>query len=328
MHKPEPDDTLPQFNVHDLNWNQVSFIEALLDGLSRPQKAIPCAFLYDHRGMRYFDQICRLPEYYPYRTEIRILQSNAPEIAQLIGAEAVLYELGSGSSVKTPILLDKLDSLYAYVPIDVCKDALVSSSAEISASYPGLRVEAICGDYAKPGVLPDIESRGRQVAFFPGSTIGNLNHRDATALLKQWRVRLGSGGLMIVGVDLKKDPALIELAYNDNQGVTEAFIKNVLARANRELKADFDLDGFYYDAVWDKDAGCMRMHLISQRDQQVRIAGRDFYFARDEELHIEDSHKYSLQEFSEIASAGGFSVAQTFTDPRKLFSVNVLTACS
>jgi L-histidine Nalpha-methyltransferase len=326
MHKQDPDATLPQFNVHDLNWNQVSFIEALLDGLSRPQKAIPCTFLYDHRGMRYFDQICRLPEYYPYRTEIRILQSHAPDIAQLIGADSVMYELGSGSSVKTPILLDKLDSPYAYVPIDVSKETLVSSSAEISASYPELRVEAICGDYAKPSMLPDIESSGRPVAFFPGSTIGNLNHREAIMLLKQWRARLGSSGLMIVGADLKKDPGLLELAYNDDQGVTAAFIKNVLTRANREASADFDADAFRYEGRWDEDAGCVRMNLVSRRDQEVHIAMRDFYFARDEELHIEDSHKYTLEEFNQIACAGGFSVAQVLTDPRSLFSVQILTA--
>jgi L-histidine N-alpha-methyltransferase len=326
MHRPEPDLDLPQFNVHDLGWNKVSFLEALLDGLSRPQKAIPCAYLYDHRGMRYFEQICRLPEYYPYRTEIRILQSHAPEIAELIGRDAVLYELGSGSSVKTPILLDKLDSLYAYVPIDVSKDALVSASAELSASYPNLRVEAICGDYAKPSMLPDIESTGRPVAFFPGSTIGNLNHREAIALLKQWRARLGSSGLMIVGVDLKKDPELIVLAYNDHQGVTEAFIKNVLARANREASTDFDIEAFRYEGRWDEGDGRMRMNLVSRRDQEVHIAGRDFYFARDEELHVEDSHKYAPEEFAELACAGGFSVAQVFTDPRNLFSVQILSA--
>jgi dimethylhistidine N-methyltransferase len=328
MHKQDPELDLPQFNVHDLGWNKTSFIEAMLDGLSRPQKAIPCAFLYDRRGSRYFEQICGLPEYYPYRTEIRILQSHAPEIAELIGADAVLYELGSGSSVKTPILLDKIDGLYAYVPIDVSRDALIAASAELSAAYPNLRVEAICGDYAKPSMLPDIESRGRPVAFFPGSTIGNLNHREAIALLKQWRARLGSSGLMIVGVDLKKDPGLIELAYNDNQGVTEAFIKNVLARANKEANAGFDLDAFRYEAFWDEDRGCMRMNLVSRRDQEVSLAGRDFYFARDEELHIEDSHKYTCEEFAEIATAGGFSVAKVFADPRKLFSVQILTACS
>jgi dimethylhistidine N-methyltransferase len=328
MHKAEPDLAVPRFNLHDLGWNKVSFLEALLDGLSRPQKAIPCQYLYDRRGMRYFEQICRLPEYYPYRTEIRILQSHAPEIAELIGADAVLYELGSGSQAKTPILLDKLDSPYAYVPIDVCRDALISSSTEIAAGYPDLRVEAICGDYAKPSMLPDIESTGRPVAFFPSSTIGNLTHREAIALLKQWRARLGSGGLMIVGVDLKKDTGLIELAYNDSQGVTAAFILNVLAHANREANADFDCEAFRYEGRWDEDDGCVRMNLISRRDQEVHIAGRDFYFARDEELHVEDSHKYAPEEFAEIAAGGGFSVAQVFTDPRKLFSVNILSAGS
>ena len=326
MHRPDADLAVPRFNLHDLGWNQVSFLEALLDGLSRPQKAIPCAFLYDRRGMRYYEQICRLPEYYPYRTETRILQSHAPDMAELIGSDAVLYELGSGSSAKTPLLLDKLDSLYAYVPIDVSRDALISASAELSAAYPGLRVEAICGDYAKPSMLPDIESTGRPVAFFPGSTIGNLNHREAISLLKQWRARLGSSGLMIVGVDLKKDCGLIELAYNDNQGVTAAFIQNVLVRANREANANFDSEAFRYEGRWDEDAGCVRMNLVSRRDQEVHIAGRDFYFARDEELHVEDSHKYALEEFAEMACAGGFSVAQVFTDPRKLFSVHILSA--
>jgi dimethylhistidine N-methyltransferase len=326
MHRPDPQLDLPRFNLHDLGWNKVSFLEALLDGLSRPQKAIPCHFLYDRRGMRYFEQICRLPEYYLQRTEIRILQRHAPEIAELIGADAVLYELGSGSAVKTPILLDKLDRPYAYIPIDVSRDALISASTEIAASYPDLRVEAVCGDYAHAHLLPDIESSGRPIAFFPGSTIGNLNRREAVALLKQWRARLGSSGLMIVGVDLKKDPGLIELAYNDDQGVTAAFIQNVLARANREADADFDVSAFVYDARYDPDDGCVHMHLISRRDQEVHIAGRDFYFARDEALHVEDSHKYAPEEFAEIACNGGFSVAQVFTDPRKLFSVQILTA--
>lgn len=326
MNKPERRRAAPQFNLHDLGWNDVSFLEALLAGLSKPEKAIPCAYLYDRRGMRYFDQICKLPEYYPYRTEIRILQSHAPEIAELVGADAVFYELGSGSAVKTPLLLDKLDSPYAYVPIDVSRDALISASTEIAASYPNLRVEAVCGDYAQPHLLPDVESSGRPVAYFPGSTIGNLNHREATALLKQWRARLGSSGLMVIGVDLKKDRGLVELAYNDNQGVTAAFIRNVLTRANRECEADFDVDAFRYDAHWDEDDGCVRMHLVSRRDQAVRVGALDFYLARDEALHIEDSHKYAPAEFADMASAGGWSVAQAFTDPRKLFSVQILSA--
>jgi dimethylhistidine N-methyltransferase len=326
MHRAEPDLAVPQFNLHDLTWNRPSILEALLDGLSRPQKAIPCEFLYDRRGMLYFEQICRLPEYYLARTETRILQRHAPEIAELIGADALLYELGSGSRAKTPILLDKLGSPHAYIPIDVCRDALVSSSTEIAASYPDLRVEAVCGDYAQPQALPELESTGRPVAFFPGSTIGNLSRREAAALLKQWRARLGSSGLMIVGVDLKKDPGLIELAYNDSQGVTAAFIKNVLARANREADADFDLDAFHYDGRYDEDEGCVRMHLVSYRDHDVRVGALEYYVARDEALHIEDSHKYAPEEFCEVANAGGFSVAHVFTDPRKLFSVQILSA--
>lgn len=328
MYRPDPQQAVPQFSLHDLGWNQVSFLEALLDGLSRPEKAIPCAYLYDRRGMRYFEQICRLPEYYPHRTEIRILQSHAPEIAKLIGPEAVLYELGSGSLAKTPLLLDKADRPYAYVPIDVCRDALISSSTEIAAAYPELRVEAVFGDYAAPSLLPDIDSAGRPVAFFPGSTIGNLKRREAVALLRQWRARLGSNGMMIVGVDLKKDRGLIELAYNDSQGVTAAFIQNVLTRANRECEADFDINGFHYEARYDEDDGCVRMDLISRRDQDVRIGALDFHFARDEALHIEDSHKYSLEDFAELAGAAGFSVAHVRTDPRNLFSVQILSAAS
>ena len=326
MNRPQRELAVPHFNLHELGGNGVSFLEALLTGLSRPEKAIPCAYLYDHRGMRYFEQICRLPEYYPQRTEIRILQSHAPEIAEMIGPDAVLYELGSGSAVKTPMILDKLDTPYAYMPIDVCRDALIAASTEIAASYPDLRVEAVCGDYSHPQVLPELVSSGRPVAYFPGSTIGNLNRREAIAMLKQWRARLGSSGLMVVGVDLKKDVGLIELAYNDSQGVTAAFIQNVLARANRECEADFDLDAFHYDARWREDKGCVSMNLVSRRDQDVRVGALDFYFARDEALHIEDSHKYSLEDFARIAGAAGWSVAQVFTDPRKLFSIQVLSA--
>lgn len=326
MNRPERHLDAPRFNLHDLAWNRVSFLEALLDGLSRPQKAIPCQFLYDRRGMRYYEQICRLPEYYPARTETRILLSHAPEFAELIGPDAVVYELGSGTSTKTPLLLDKLHAPYAYVPIDVCRDALISSSTEIAAAYPDLRVDAVCGNYAYPEALPEIEAPGRPVAFFPGSTIGNLNRREAVALLKHWRAHLGSSGLMIIGVDLKKDPALIELAYNDPQGVTAAFIQNVLTRANREVDANFDCDAFHYEGRYDEEDGCVRMNLLSRRDQNVHIGALEFYFARDEALHVEDSHKYTIEDFAQIATEGGFSVAQVFTDPRKLFSVQILNA--
>lgn len=326
MTKPQREIAVPRIGLHELGWNETSFLEALLAGLSRPQKSIPCQFLYDPHGAHLFERICELPEYYLTRTEIRILQSHAYDLARLIGPEAIVYELGSGSSAKTPILLDKLERPYAYVPIDIAREPLIAAAAEIAAAYPEMRVEAVCGDYASPQLLPEIESNGRPVAFFPGSTIGNLSHRDATALLRLWRAHLGSSGLMIVGVDLKKDHGLLNRAYNDDQGVTADFILNVLAHANREAEADFDLDAFAYEANYDEESGAVRMHLVSRRDHEVNIAGRAFYFARDERLHIEDSHKYAPEEFAEIAQAAGFSIARVYTDPRNLFSIQILRA--
>ena len=326
MNKPQREIALPRFELHDMGWSERSFLEALLAGLSKPQKSIPCQFLYDPEGAHLFDRICELPEYYPTRTEIRILQSHAHDLAHMVGPDAVLYELGSGSSTKTPIILDRLERPFAYVPIDVARDHLIAASTELAAAYPDLRVEAVCGDYATPQMLPEIECPGRPAAFFPGSTIGNLTHREAIALLKRWRAHLGSGGLMIIGVDLKKDPNLLTRAYNDDQGVTAQFIRNVLTHANRDAEADFDIESFDYEAHWDDDEGAVRMHLVSRADQEVHIAGRAFYFARDERLHVEDSHKYAPDEFADIAHAAGFSVARVYTDPRRLFSVQVLNA--
>jgi len=326
MNKSQRQIAVPSIGVHDIGWNERTFLEALLNGLSAPQKCIPCQFLYDPTGAQLFDQICDLPEYYLTRTETRILQSHAYDIARLIGPDAVIYELGSGSSVKTPILLDKLERPHAYVPIDVSRENLVASAAEIAAAYPNMRVEAVCGDYGAPQLLPEFDAAGRPVAFFPGSTIGNLTQRDAIALLRLWRAHLGSSGLMVIGADLKKDPALLNRAYNDEQGLTAQFIKNVLAHANANADADFDLDEFDYEAEYDPEIGAVRMHLVARSDQEVTIAGRAFYFARDERLHVEDSHKYSPEDFAEIAHAAGFSVARVYTDPRNLFSVQILRA--
>lgn len=317
---------VPHFELHDLGWGQQPFVEALLEGLSRPQKAIPCQFLYDQRGSQLFERICALPEYYPTRTETLILRRSAPELATLIGPEAVIYELGSGSSTKTPILLDRLDNPYAYAPIDVSRDHLISAAAHISALYPDLRVEAVCGDFAAPHMLPEIPANGRRVAFFPGSTIGNMAHREAIVLLKHWREHLGAGGMMIVGADLKKDPALLHRAYDDDQGVTAQFILNVLAHANRAAHADFDSGAFRYECRYDDEEGAVRMFLVSRADQEVNIAGHAFYFARDERLHIEDSRKYTNEEFAAIARAAGFPFTHAYTDPHNLFSVQLLSA--
>lgn len=312
--------------VHDLGWTERTFLEAALDGLSRPQKALPCQFLYDKRGSELFDRICELPEYYPTRTETMILRVHAAEIAALIGPGAVLYELGSGSSTKTPLLLDHLPALHAYVPIDVSRQHLTEAAAAIAAAYPMLHVEAVCGDYGAPQMLPEIEASGRQAAFFPGSTIGNLSRREAIALLKLWRAHLGAGGVMVVGADTKKDRRILESAYDDAQGVTAAFIRNILDHANREAGADFELEQFDYEARYDADVGAVRMHLVSRTDQEVSLAGRTFYIARDERVHIEDSHKYAPGEFAEIAACAGFDVHACYMDSKRLFSVQVLLA--
>jgi len=319
-------DDVPDVIVHDLGWTERSFLEAALDGLSRPQKALPCQFLYDKRGSELFEQICELPEYYPTRIETLLLRVHAGEIAEQIGPGAVLYELGSGSSVKTPLLLDQLTALHAYVPIDVSRQHLTGAAAAIAAAYPSLRVEAVCGDYGAPQLLPEIEASGRQAAFFPGSTIGNLNRREAVALLKLWRARLDARGVMVVGVDTKKDVRVLLAAYDDPQGVTARFIMNILTHANREAGANFDETQFEYEARYDAECGAVRMYLVSRVDQQVAIAGRTFYIARDERLHIEDSHKYAPEEFAEIAAGAGFRVQACYLDPRRLFSVQVLCA--
>lgn len=313
----------PRLVVHELGWDERSFHDALVEGLSRPDKAIPCQFLYDERGSHLFDRICTLPEYYQTRTEIAILRAEARRIAGIVGPRAALYELGSGSSVKTPILLDALQAPCVYVPIDVSRAHLVSAARAIAEDYPRLRVEAVCGDYAAPDQIPPIASPGRQAAFFPGSTIGNLLHGEAVALLKAWRRRLGTDGVMIVGVDLKKDPALIEAAYNDAAGVTEAFISNILAHANRELKAGFDLNAFDYEGRYVN--GRVEMHLVSRKAQSVRIGADTFSFAAGERVHVENSHKYAQEEFAALAAEAGFAVRACLTDPDRLFSVQVLS---
>jgi dimethylhistidine N-methyltransferase len=310
--------------VHDAGWEELSFLDAVAEGLSRAQKAIPCAFLYDERGSHLFDRICTLPEYYQTRTETAILRAHSDEIAAAIGPRATLYELGSGSSKKTPVVLDALASPAAYVPIDVSRAHLIAASEAIANRYPALRIEAVCGDYAAPHLLPALDPPARSAAFFPGSTIGNLTREDAIALLKAWRAQLGADGVMVVGVDLKKDPQIIERAYNDAAGVTAAFIRNILAHANRALRADFDLDAFDYEGRYVEERGRVEMFLVSTRAQSVRVGGKRFAFAAGEKLHVENSQKYGREEFADLAERAGFAVRTCLSDRNTLFSVQIL----
>ena len=308
---------------HDLQPRADDFRRAAIAGLSAPQKSLPCRFLYDAKGSALFDRICELPEYYPTRTETSILRDNADEIAAHVGPGAQLVELGSGSSAKVRILLDALDEPASYVPIDISAEHLLAAARRLQADYPELRVEAICADYAQPFDLPP-SHRGRRAGFYPGSTIGNLAPADAQAFLSLWARRLGTGAGMIVGVDLKKSAAILEPAYDDAQGVTAEFSLNLLARANRELGADFDLRHFRHQARYRADEGRVAIHLRSLSDQTVHLGGETFRFARGETIHVEDSWKYSLGDFRDLAARAGFRPADYWTDPGGLFSIPLL----
>jgi L-histidine N-alpha-methyltransferase len=323
-------DTRPsRLEFHDFSPDLGNFRRELIAGLSRRDKAIPCRFLYDARGSALFDKICKLPEYYPTRTELKILRDIAPEIAERAGPGAQMIELGGVNSMKARILLDALDQPAAYIPVDISRDHLRASAEEIHAERPGLSVLAVCADYTQPFALPEAPGGGKRLGFFPGSTIGNLKPDAAIAFLASWADRLGPGSAMVVGVDLRKDPAILEPAYDDAQGVTAAFSKNLLVRANRELGADFEIDAFAHRARYDSARGRIEIHLESLKDQGVHIAdglggGAYITLVAGERIHVEDSCKYSIEGFRDIARAAGFRPTAVWTDADQLFSVHYL----
>lgn len=322
-----PDDISPP-DFHDFAPAQVSFEGALVQGLSKPAKSIPSRFLYDTQGSELFERICELEEYYPTRTELSILKANAAEIAARIGPRARLIEFGASSSQKVRILLEAFDRPDAYVPIDVSPEHLRQAAEDIAKDFPTIDVVAVCADYTQAFTLPDIfrGGDGRRVGFFPGSTIGNLTHPEAIEFLSLWSRQLGEGGGMVIGVDLQKDPAIIEAAYNDAKGVTANFSHNILARANRELGADFDLASFRHDARYNVEIGRIEIHLQSLIDQDVHAAGHSFRFKAGEKIHTEYSYKYTLDGFRDLAAAAGFKSDQAWTDPAGLFSVHYIEA--
>jgi dimethylhistidine N-methyltransferase len=314
----------PAFQLHDFAPVQESFADALVAGLSMPQKAIPPRFLYDDEGSRLFDQICELPEYYPTRTELSILGAEADAIAAAIGPDAALVEFGAGSSRKARLLLDALDRPAVYEPIDVSRGHLIALAEEVAAAYPRLQVHAVCADYTQPLALPELRPRRRLTGFFPGSTIGNLPAQEARAFLQAWAGQLGEDGLMVVGVDVQKDAAIVLPAYDDAAGVTARFSLNVLARANRELGADFDLAAFRHTPEYDGDTGRLSIHLTSLRAQTAHVQGREFRFAEGERVHVEDSNKYAPDDFRALARSAGYRAEAMWTDPAGLFSVHML----
>lgn len=298
------------------------FARAVLEGLSRSRKELPCRYLYDARGSELFEDITALDEYYPTRTEARILREAAGEIAARTQPGACLIEFGSGSSTKTEILLDTLPGLAAYVAVDVSDSALEDARLRLRDRYPRLRVETVVADFWAPVELPRELASCPRLGFFPGSTIGNLEPAAAQQLMAHFGDVLGAGGRLVIGVDVEKDPSILIPAYNDARGVTAAFNLNLLARINRELDADFDLQSFRHEAIWNADLRRVEMHLVSLRDQTVTVAGREFRFARGETIHTENSHKWRVPDFHAMAQRAGWSVAGSWSDPDRLFSVH------
>jgi dimethylhistidine N-methyltransferase len=297
---------------------------AVLEGLSKPKKSLPCRFFYDARGSELFEEITRLPEYYPTRTETEILTRNAADIAGFIQENSVLVEFGAGSSLKTEILLDRVARHVTYVPIDVSPSALSAASERLKQRYPSLDVRPIVADFSQAIALPtDLDGLPR-TGFFPGSTIGNLTHSEATNLLTAFGAALGARSRLIIGVDLKKEPRRLVLAYDDAAGVTAAFNLNLLARINRELDGTFDIASFRHVAVYNPREGRIEMHLMSTRDQNATVSGQRFRFQRGESIHTENSYKYALDEFHGLALKGDWSTAAVWTDDAALFSVHAL----
>ena len=302
------------------------FARDVLAGLAKPQKSVPPKYFYDAEGSRLFEAITELKEYYPTRTEVALLRRSAAEIAAVIAPGAALVEFGSGASTKTRILLDAAPQVGVYVPIDISRSALDQAAAAIRRDYPMVPVAPLEDDFTNALNLPAATKSRPIVGFFPGSTIGNFTPDEAHAFLVSARRLLGDGAAFLVGIDLVKAQATLVAAYDDALGVTAAFNKNLLARINRELGGDFDLNGFVHRAIWNEDESRIEMHLESLRDQQVSVAGQVFSFAAGETLHTENSCKFRVDSFAELAEKAGWSLERTWSSDEPAFAVVLLRA--
>lgn len=308
----------------DLAEDMDTLLEDTLDGLRGQPKTLSSKYLYDPVGARLFDAICVLEEYYPTRTELAIMESSLPEMAAALGPGCLVIEYGSGTGEKTEAVLDALDRPAGYVPIDVACPQLATFASKIERHHPGLGVWPICADFTQGPEVPEHPEARRRIVYFPGSTIGNFDRGPALRLLRQIAHTAGLGGGALIGVDLVKDPAILERAYDDPQGVTAAFDLNLLAMLNRELGADFDLSKFRHRATYNATQTRIEMHLDSLCDQTVEIAGERIEFTAGESICTEHSNKYTLDSFSRLAAEAGLRVEKVWTDPERLFSIQYL----
>jgi len=319
----------PRLAPHEIwraEWEVSSFRADVLAGLARMQKSIPPKYFYDVTGAALFEKICDLPEYYVTRAELEILAAHAGELAEMIGPDATLVELGSGNSLKTAYLLDRLQQPRAYVPVDVCAEALADAVQRLHRRYPGLLVLPVRADFTSSFPLPPAAAKATRTAvFFPGSTIGNLEPSEAVMLLRKIHRRLANGGVLIVGVDVTKPKAVLERAYNDSAGLTAAFNRNLLVRIRDELDAELDPAAFDHVAFYNVGAARIEMHLRSRTEQRVRVDDRSFRFMAGETLHTENSYKYSVDRFITLAQQAGYKSQAVWQDAQQHFSVHVLT---
>jgi L-histidine Nalpha-methyltransferase len=297
------------------------FLRDVIRGLGAGHKSLPCKYFYDAVGSRLFDRICALEEYYPTRAELDLLTLHGTEIADVAGPGVTLVEYGSGSSVKTGLLLDRFREPAVYVPVDISREHLLASAHRLARRYPDLPVLPVCADFTGPFELPVEAGTGRRVVYFSGSTIGNFSPGEAVRLLAGMARLAGPEGGLLIALDLKKDRAILEPAYNDRLGVTATFNLNLLARINRELRANFALDRFRHLAVYNEECGRIEMLLISLEAQRVRVGGRTFSFEAGETICTEHSHKYSPTDVHALAGKAGLNVRHFWTDSRGLFSV-------
>jgi len=302
--------------------------DEVLRGLRATPKTLPPKLFYDAAGAEMFERITTLPEYYLTRAELEILQKRAGEIAELTGPGAVLVEYGSGAGVKVRLLLDALVETAAYIPVDISAAQLARVAEEIRAEYPHVPVYPVCADYTRPLDLPALHPRRRRFAFFPGSTIGNFHPTEAAAFLRRIRNTLGHDGALVLGVDRVKDVATLEAAYNDAQGITEAFNLNMLRRLNRELRADFDLTRFAHRAFFNERAARVEMHLESLIRQSVTVVGEAFTFEQGETIWTESSYKYSEAALETLVTSAAFTTTRLWTDSAERFWVGYLTAAT
>lgn len=311
--------------LYDLQANTDDIRRDALAGLACNPKRLSSKYLYDARGSQLFERICEVPEYYLTRAELELMRSHVAHIAEALGPRVALVEYGSGSGLKTELLLECLQDAVAYVPVEISRSALTASVERLSGRFPRIEMLPVCADFTRPIGLPEpARAHRRRVIYFPGSTLGNFEPQAAVRLLDHMRRQMGPRGAALIGVDLVKAPALIEAAYNDAAGVTAEFTLNLLHRLNRELHANFNLNAFGHRARYDRDAQRIETHLVSRADQWVTVAGRRFHFAAGEAMLVELSCKYSRASFAQLAARAGLLVSHVWTDARRLFSVQCL----